>query len=83
METFSVSGGNRIGPLGKLGHFERTAEFFFFNIFLLVCPIWLPVFSLFSNEPELGTEIDSGMVMTPFTSSILDETSFEPTTYRS
>ncbi len=53
------------------------------KIFLLVCPIWLPVFSLFSIEPELGTEIDSGMVMTPFPSSILDETRFEPTTYRS
>ena len=28
-------------------------------------------FSLFSNEPELGTEIDPGMVMTQFPSSIL------------
>jgi hypothetical protein len=30
--------------------------------------------SLFSIEPELGTEIDPGMVMTPFPSSILVET---------
>ncbi len=28
----------------------------------------------------MGTEIDSDMVMTPFPSSILDETRFEPTT---
>jgi hypothetical protein len=55
---------------------------FFLNIFLLAYPIWLPVFSLFLNEPELGTEIDSGMVMTPFPSIVLDETRFEPTTYR-
>jgi hypothetical protein len=41
------------------------------------------VFSLFSNEPELGTKIDPGMVMTPFPSSLLDETRFKPTTYRS
>jgi hypothetical protein len=38
--------------------------------------------SLFSNEPELGTEIESGIVMTPFPYSIVDETRFEPTTYR-
>ncbi len=54
-----------------------------FSFFLLACPIWLPVFSLFSNEPELGTEIDSGMIMTAFPSIIMDETGFEPTTYRS
>ncbi len=39
------------------------------------------VFYLFSIEPELDTEIDPGMVMTPLPSSILDETRFEPTTY--
>jgi hypothetical protein len=39
--------------------------------FLLTCPMRLPIFSLFSNEPELGTEIDPGMVVTPFPSSIL------------
>jgi hypothetical protein len=32
------------------------------------------------NEPELGTEIDPGMVMIPFPSSIIDKTKFEPTT---
>ncbi len=50
---------------------------------MLACPIWLPVFSEFSNEPELGTEIDPGTVAPSFPSSILDETRFEPTTYRS
>jgi hypothetical protein len=39
--------------------------------------------NIFSNEPELGIEIDPGMVMTPLPSSILDETRFEPTTCRS
>ncbi len=38
---------------------------------MLACPIRLPIFSLFSYEPELGKEIDPGMVMTPFPSSIL------------
>ncbi len=48
--------------------FETFVSMFinFFRLFLLACPIWLPVFSLFSNKPELGTEIYSGMVMTPF-----------------
>jgi hypothetical protein len=55
--------------------------YYFFNSFFLACPIWLPVFSLFSNELELGTEIDPGMVMTPFPSGILDETGLEPTTH--
>ncbi len=49
----------------------------------MACPIWLLVFSLFLYEPELGIEINHGMVMTPFPSSILDETRFEPTVYRS
>ncbi len=44
---------------------------FVFNFFLLACPIGLPIFSLFSNEPELVTEIVPGMVMTPFPSSVL------------
>jgi len=39
----------------------------FFLIILLVCPIWLPVFSYFS---ELGVGIDSGMALTPLPSSI-------------
>ncbi len=39
--------------------------------FLLVCPIWLPIFSYFSvNEPELGAGIDPGMAFNPFPSSI-------------
>jgi hypothetical protein len=45
----------------------------FFSYFLLSSPIRLPIFSLFSNEPDLGTEIDPGMVMTPFPSSILGQ----------
>ncbi len=53
------------------------------HFLLLVWPIWLPAFSLFSKEPELGTESDPSMVLTPFPSIILDETRFEPTTYRS
>jgi len=35
------------------------------------CPIWLPVFFLiFYNEPELGTDIDPGMALTPLPFSI-------------
>ncbi len=50
----------------------------------LMCPIWLPVFVLlFYNEAELGAGIDPGMALTPFPSSLLDETRFEPTTNRS
>jgi len=33
-----------------------------------------------NNEPDLGAGIDAGMALTPFPSSILDETRFEPTT---
>ncbi len=40
-------------------------------VFLLACPIRLSIFSLFSNEPELCTEINPSMAMTPFPSSIL------------
>jgi hypothetical protein len=46
------------------------------NFFLMVCPIWLPMFSKFSNSTKFG--IDRGMAFTPFPSSILDETRFEP-----
>ncbi len=46
----------------------------------LLCPIWVSVFFSFSNEPELGEGIDPGMALIPFSSSILDETRFEPTT---
>jgi hypothetical protein len=52
--------------------------------YLLVCPIWLPVFFLnFQIEPELGAGINPGMALTPFPYSILDETRFEPKTFRS
>jgi len=51
---------------------------FFFN-FLLVCPIWLPVFFLiFYNEPELGAEIDLGMALTPLPFSIGQGSSPQP-----
>jgi hypothetical protein len=33
-------------------------------------------------EPELGAGKDPGMAFTPFSSSILDEIRFEPTTFR-
>ncbi len=58
----------------------KQEKVFFFLIFLLACLIRLPIISLFSNEPELGTEIDPGMVMTPFPSSILGGSRFELTT---
>jgi len=37
-----------------------------------VCPVWLAtcIFLIFYNEPELGAEIDPGMVLTPLPSSI-------------
>ena len=34
-----------------------------------MCPIWLPSFHLL-NKPGLGTEIDPGMALPPFPSSI-------------
>jgi hypothetical protein len=45
----------------------------FLNIFFVGMPHSATYIFLyfFSNEPELGTEIDTGMVMTPFPSSIL------------
>jgi len=42
-------------------------------------PIKQPVF--FYNETELGARIDPGMALTPFSSSILDDIIFEPTTF--
>jgi hypothetical protein len=41
-----------------------------FMYIFLVCPIWLPVFLIFYNEPELGVGIDPGMALTPLPSSI-------------
>jgi len=41
------------------------------------------IFLFFYNEPELDARIDPGMAFTPFPSSILDETRFEPTTFES
>jgi hypothetical protein len=52
--------------------FSLRTAIAFLKYFLLACLIWLPIFSLLSNEQELGTEIDPGMAMTPFPSSILD-----------
>jgi len=43
------------------------------KIIFLVCPICMPVFFLFSNEPELGAKIYPGMALIPFPTSILDE----------
>jgi len=64
--------------IGKLE--DKNVFVFFVN---LVCPIWLPVFLLFFyNEPELDAEINPGMGLAPFSSSILDETRFEPTTFQ-
>ncbi len=53
-----------------------------FNIFWCA-PFGYPYFLLFSNEPKLGAGIDPSMALTLFPSIILDETIFEPTTYRS
>jgi hypothetical protein len=48
---------------------------FFKYFFLLACPIRLAayIFYLFSNKQELGTEIDPGIVITPFPSSLLGQ----------
>ncbi len=55
----------------------------FLGVFLVYL-IWLPVFFLFfNNEPELAAEINPGMALAPFPSSILDETRFKPTTFQS
>jgi len=37
---------------------------------------------IFSIEHELGAGINPRMSLTPFISSVLDETRFEPTTFR-
>ncbi len=59
------------GRKGRVyGKVEEHKGCSFFNNVLLACPIRLPIFSLLSNEPELGTELDPGMVMTQFPSSI-------------
>jgi len=44
---------------------------YFFKYIFLGCPIWLPVFSYFSNEPELGAGINPGLAFNPFPSNIL------------
>ncbi len=41
------------------------------------------IFLNFQIEPELGPGIDPGMALTPFLSSITDETRFEPTIFGS
>jgi len=54
----------------------------FLNIFFW-CMLHLAtcIFSFFYNKPELDARIDPGMTLAPFSSSILDETRFEPTTF--
>jgi hypothetical protein len=47
---------------------------FFFGVPHLATRIFL-----FSHEPELGAVIDPGMAFIPYSSSILDKVSFEPT----
>jgi len=47
-----------------------------------VYPIRYLYFSyFFNNEPDLGAEIDPGMALTLFPSSILDETRFKAATF--
>jgi len=41
------------------------------------------IFLIFYNKPELGSGIDPGMALTPFPSSIVDETRFEHTNFQS
>ncbi len=43
--------------------------------FCWYAPFGFLYFSSFSNEPEMGTEINPGMVMTPFPSSTLGQNS--------
>jgi hypothetical protein len=50
--------------------YESEPAVLFFKKFCWHAPFGYLCF-LFSNEPELGTEIDPSMVMTPFLSSIL------------
>jgi len=56
--------------------FVKIDKIIYFNFQLFFLHIFL-----ISNEPELGAGIDFGMALNPFPSSILDETSFEPTTF--
>ena len=55
----------------------------FYNLKKLsMCPIWLPLISIFSwlNVPGLGgAKIDPGMIL----ELVLHRTKFEPTTFRS
>ncbi len=56
----------------------------FFNIFFVGVPHSATYIILnFLIELELGAGINPGMAFTPFPCSILDETRFEPTIFRS
>jgi len=61
---------------------ERHAQNWVGNFLMFFVVPHLTVFFLFFyNEPELGVGIDPGMALTPFSSGILEETRFEPTTF--
>ncbi len=60
----------------KLKFFKNLKIFFWCMLHLATC-----IFSFFYNKPELDARIDPGMTLAPFSSSILDETRFEPTTF--
>ncbi len=63
----------------------ETQKHVFFNIFFCWrAPFGYLYFIFIFKWTRIGfTEIDSGMVLAPLTSSILDERRFEPITYRS
>jgi hypothetical protein len=45
-------------------------SFYFFVVIFCVSQLTTCIFLIFYNEPELGAEIDSGMALTPLSSSI-------------
>jgi hypothetical protein len=51
--------------------------------FFVIVPYFTPyIFTNFQIEQELGSGINPSIAFTPFLSNTLDETRFEPTTFR-
>jgi hypothetical protein len=68
----------------QLSNDKSTTDTPVFFIFVVGVPhLATYIFLNFQTKPELGAGFDRGMAFTPFPSSLLDETRFEPTIFRS
>ncbi len=80
---YHLNGGPIFTLAAKSNYLIKLIEIFV-ELFFWCAPFgYLYLSYIFYNEPELGEGIDHGKALTPFPSRILDETSFEPTTFRS